>query len=627
MSKISKLLNFTYKNMNQILTRVALFWLLIFILPEVVAQNQPGSDAYRNQQQVQAFLKSLQGKNPQVVALHSIAQSPGGSEVTVIEIGKNISDGPAIFVGANFGGINPLSTEGALYLAQFLSDSAQYRNNVKWYILPVGNPDAAKNYFAKPRLKSTLNAMPVNIDVDDQTDEDGYEDLNNDGFITMMRKKTIEGDYRISDEDPRLMVKADPVKGERGMYKIYSEGIDNDGDGLFNEDEPGGVNPGINFPHDFQHFDKEAGLWPGYAPETYGVMKFIYDHPEIVMTVTLGESNFLLDIPQEGKLDFDPSRIRIPERIARQTGLAPTQTYTMEQLIQALSARNPDMEITENMILSGLNLGPEKNFRKNDITWYESLSKEYKSFVAARNVNLSRMTPEKPRSGSFELWSYFHLGVPSIALNLWTPEIKRDTSSVPQSAGGTTRKPGENNTEKKPSSEKQILDYFDKNNIKGFADWQPFKHPQLGEIEIGGFIPFASNTPPAEQIESLLKGQIPFVASLSKKIHQIEIVEEKITSLGAGIYRIELFVENKGQLPFPTDMGQRNQQPAPVVLIIEGNGIQLLEGLQRTPIHNIGANQTRKLTWMLKAEKPVEITAKLESPVIRNQTRKINIGK
>lgn len=613
--------------MNHKLKRVGLLWVLISVATVICAQNQQDFNAYRNHKQTQAFLKSLQSKNPQVVALHTIAQSPGGSEVTVIEIGRNISDVPAIFVGANFEGVNPLSTEGALFLVQFLLDSAQYRNNVKWYILPLGNPDASQNYFAKPRLKSTLNAMPINIDVDDQTDEDGSEDLNNDGFITMMRKKRIDGDYRISDECPRLMVKADPVKGERGIYKIYSEGIDNDGDGLFNEDEPGGVNPGINFPHDFRHFDKEAGLWPGYAPETYGVMKFIYDHPEIVMTVTLGESNFLVDIPQEGKLDFDPSRIRIPERFARQTGLAPTQTYTMEQLILALSARNPDMEITENMILSSLNLGPEKNFRKNDITWYESLSNEYKSFVAARNVNLSRLTPEKPRSGSFELWSYFHLGVPSIALNLWAPEIKRDTVSVTQNTGGTTRKPGENNTEKKPSPEKQMLDYFDQNNIKGFADWQPFKHPQLGEIEIGGFIPFASNTPPVDQVVPLLKGQIPFVAMLSKKIHQIEIIEEKITSLGAGIYRIELFVENKGQLPFPTDMGQRNQQPAPIVLVIEGNDIQLLEGLQRTPIHNIGANQARKLTWMIKSEKPAEITAKLESPVIRNQTRKINIGK
>lgn len=613
--------------MKEIRFLSAFICLLIIISEVTFAQNTSDFKSYHNHQQVQSFMKNLQAKHPQQVALHNIAQSPGGREVTIIEIGKSLTDGPAIFVGANFEGITPLATEGALFLAQFLIDSAQYRSSVKWYILPCGNPDAAQNYFANTRLKSTLNAMPVNIDVDDQTDEDGYEDLNKDGFITMMRKKAPDGDHRISDEDPRLLVKADPLKGERGMYKLFTEGIDNDGDGLYNEDEPGGVNPGINFPHDFQHFNKEAGLWPGYAPETYGVMKFIYDHPEIVMTITFGESNLLLDLPQEGRTDFDPTRIRIPERLARQTGLSPTQTYTMEQLIQALSSRSPDMEITENMVLSYLNLGPEKNFRKNDIPLYEALAKEYKASLTANNISLNRMAPEKPRSGSFELWSYFQLGVPSVALSLWEPEVKRDTTAAQPGSNHQARRPNDAVAEKRPSPEKQMLDYFDQNNIKGFVDWQPLTHPQLGEVEIGGFIPFSDNTPPTGQIEYLLKGQVPFVAALATKIPDISIAEEKITDLGAGLYRLELFLENKGILPYPTDMGQRNQQPAPIVIILEGNDIELLEGLKRTPVHYIGGNQVRKFTWVIKSARAGELTARLESPIIRNHTRKITIGK
>jgi len=611
--------------MYQLITHIFLVLALLPVAP-LRAQNPAGFKNYRNHQAVQSHLKSLQSANAGTVALHNIAKSPGGRDITVIEIGTNISDGPAIFVAANLEGITPLATEGALWLAQFLLDSAQYRSNAKWFILPSGNPDAAQNFFANPRLASTLNGMEINIDVDDQTSEDGYEDLNKDGFITAMRRKAADGDHRISDEDPRLLVKADPAKGERGIYKLYSEGIDNDGDGLYNEDEPGGINPGINFPHDFQHFSKEAGLWPGYAPETFGVMKFIYDHPEIVMTVTFGEANFLLDIPQEGKTDFDPNRIRIPERLARQTGLSPAQTYTMEQLMQGLSSRFPDMEVTENMILSQLTQGPEKNFRKNDILLYESLSKSYKAALTENKLSTSRMAPEKPRSGSFELWSYFHLGVPSIALSLWEPEVKKDTTAAtpaPPPAGKT----GAVAPEKKPSAEKQLLDFFDKHSIKGFADWQSFNHPQLGEVEIGGFIPFASNTPPAELVESLLSGQIPFVATLSQKIPDIVIAEEKITALGAGVYRLEIFVENKGLIPYPTDMGQRNQQPAPIVLIVEGKDVKLLEGLSRTPIHHLAGNQVRKFTWLVQTEKQASVTARLESPVIRNQSRQISPGK
>jgi hypothetical protein len=611
--------------MYPIITHILLALVLLPVTP-LTAQNSAEFKNYRNHQEVQELLKSLQSSNPQKVALHHIAKSPGGRELTVIEIGAHLTDGPAIFLGANFDGITPLATEGALRLAQYLLDPAQDNGNVKWFILPSGNPDAAQKFFANPRLSSTLNGMEINIDMDDQTSEDGYEDLNKDGYITVMRRKVADGDHRISDEDPRLLVKADRAKGERGIYKVYTEGIDNDGDGLYNEDEPGGINPGINFPHDFQHFSKEAGLWPGYSPETYGVMKFIYDHPEIVMTVNFGEANLLLDLPQEGKIDFDREKIRIPERLARQTGLSAAQTYTMEELVQGLSSRFPDMEITENLVLSQLNLGPEKNFRKNDILLYESLSKTYKEALKAGNISTSRMASEKPRGGSFELWSYFHLGVPSIALSLWEPEVKKDTTAA---TPGTppAGKTGAAAQEKKPTTEKQLLDFFDKQQIKGFADWEPFTHPQLGEVEIGGFIPFAGNTPPVELAETLLSSQIPFVASLSKKIPDISIAEEKVTELGAGVYRLEIFVENKGQLPYPTDMGQRNQQPAPIVLILEGKDVKILEGLSRTPIHHLAGNQVRKFSWLVQSEKKTDIAMRLESPVIRNQSGKISLGK
>jgi hypothetical protein len=149
----------------------------------------------------------------------------------------------------------------------------------------------------------------------------------------------------------------------------------------------------------------------------------------------------------------------------------------------------------------------------------------------------------------------------------------------------------------------------------------------LGEVEIGGFIPFAGNTPPAELAETLLSGQIPFVASLSKKIPDIVIAEEKITELGAGVYKLEIFVENKGQFPYPTEMGQRNQQPAPIVLILEGKDVQILEGLSRTPIHHLAGNQVRKFSWLVQAEKKADITMRLEGPVIRNQSGQISLGK
>jgi nucleotide-binding universal stress UspA family protein len=60
--------------------------------------------------------------------------------------------------------------------------------------------------------------------------------------------------------EPRLMKKADWSKGEKGVWKLYPEGADNDGDGQFNEDGPGGVNLGTAFPHLYRFHAADAAL-------------------------------------------------------------------------------------------------------------------------------------------------------------------------------------------------------------------------------------------------------------------------------------------------------------------------------------------------------------------------------
>ncbi len=598
-------------------TAVVVFFLsqLLSGLPAMAA------DPYRTPAEVDAWTRSLAAKHPQKVKLHSIATSPGGSTLRVIEIGNGESSGPAIFLGANFDGITPLATAGAIALAESILGGDTETGKARWFILPLGNPDAALNFHAQVKRFSSANGQPVNNDMDEQTDEDGNEDLNGDGFITQMRVKAPDGPYRVSDDDPRLLVRADASKGEKGIYKLYTEGTDNDGDGQYNEDGQGGVNPGINFPHEFSMKDKEAGLWPGSTPETFGIMKFIYDHPEIVMTVTLGESNLLADLPQEGKTDFDPNRIRIPERLARSTGLSPTETYTMDALVSALSSRYPEMTVDENLIISQLGLGPEKSFRKGDIALYTEWSKSYKKALETAGT-ASRMAPEKPRNGSFEVWSYFHLGVPSVALSLWEPEAAKDTTAKAPGNGARGA-----DAEKKPSADKQLVDYLDKQPVKGFADWKAFSHPQLGDVEIGGFIPYAANTPPADQAEAILKSQVPWIASLDSMVPDITPGELKVTALGAGVYRIEWFVTNKSRTPWPIEMGIRNQQPAPVMAVLKGSDVTILEGLARTPVTPIGGNQSKKLTWLVKSDRNAPLTIELESPVVRKQTVTIPLEK
>ena len=67
------------------------------------------------------------------------------------------------------------------------------------------------------------------------------------------------------------------------MNTLGTEGIDNDGDGLINEDPPGGYDMNRNWPADWQpeHVQGGAGDFPLSWPETNCVALFILDHPNI----------------------------------------------------------------------------------------------------------------------------------------------------------------------------------------------------------------------------------------------------------------------------------------------------------------------------------------------------------
>ena len=87
--------------------------------------------------------------------------------------------------------------------------------------------------------------IPRDDDGDGLFDEDGFDDLDGDGNIVMMRKKNPLGRWKDHPKDPRLMIQADP--DETGDYEFIGyEGYDNDGDGRVNEDRPGFYDPNRN---------------------------------------------------------------------------------------------------------------------------------------------------------------------------------------------------------------------------------------------------------------------------------------------------------------------------------------------------------------------------------------------
>lgn len=626
-------------------------------------------------------MNQLKLDNSSSVNIHTVATSPGERPITILEIGSQLEGAPAIFVGANFEGNIPLATEGALFLAQMLLDSANYRENLKWYILPQPNPDASADYFANVKTGSPLNLFPINNDGDDATNEDGVEDLNEDGLITQMRVKDLEGKYIISKKDPRIMVLADTKKGERGEYKVFSEGIDNDKDGNYNEDGVGGINVGIAFPHLFSLQNKKSGLFAGQTPEVYGIMRFIYDRPEILMAYTLGSSDFCIAPPKGGrKGDANLESIKIPARYAKMFGVDASKKYTMDEVIEMLKERVPaGMEVTPSFVANILGLGAAVNPLVCDLKFYKTFAEEYKTILKKKNFVSELLPPTPAKDGSFELWAYYHLGVPSFSMNLFSVpkvsekkegesltlnkvekmtndeftalgESKIDTflkaNNAPEQynakgviemmeSGDITveqmvtvlkkmQKPEQ--TDKLSDKDKALLAWSEKQwEGKGFVNWQTASHPSFGKVEVGGFTPYLASTPKEELISYYTQIQIPWLLELSTKRPQLSIADKKITKLGEDVYKLELFIENKGEIAYPIEMGVRNSHPAPVIIVLEGN-FKILKGKSREPLGTIGGNQLKKLSWIIKGEKHFSVDIKLESTVFTNVVESFNLG-
>ncbi len=115
-------------------------------------------------------------------------------------------------------------------------------------------------------------------------------------------------------------------------------------------------------------------------------------------------------------------------------------------------------------------------------------------FPRAWKVSYDEMADRSYGYGLSTDWDYLQLGIYSLTTELWNPEV--DIPGFPKTAAagdgaGAAR-------------QRALLQYNDKQyGGRAFVAWKPFKHPELGDGEIGGWNPkYASNAWPGD----ILKG-------------------------------------------------------------------------------------------------------------------------
>ncbi len=249
--------------------------------------------------EIYALLDSIQAAYPNFVSSQVIGHSVEGREMRVYTLSNPATgadtEKPAMWVDANVHGNEVQGGEVAVYLAWYLMENYGTNERVTelmdgnvFYILPMVNPDGRHHWIhdAHNLHSSRTGYKPTDNDRDGAFDEDGPDDLDGDGHITMMRKYVPgEGTHRVNRDDPRVMERV--PRDERNLkgdwLLLGSEGIDNDGDGRINEDGAGGYDMNRAWPALWRagHIQYGAGPYPLYWPETRCIADFIIEHPNI----------------------------------------------------------------------------------------------------------------------------------------------------------------------------------------------------------------------------------------------------------------------------------------------------------------------------------------------------------
>ena len=463
-------------------------------------------DVYYRNKELKEVLEHWAEKHPNLFELRVIGQSYEGTDIYLAVI-TNKDTGvdtqkPAFWINANIHATELTGTAASLYLIHKLL--SEYGENSRitsivddqvFYIVPRLNPDGAEKALASKDplfLRSGTRAYPY------EEKRDGFhvEDVNDDGRILQMRIPDPTGDWKVSDKDPRLMVKRDPDEEGGSYYRVFPEGTIQNYDGHIIKMAPPlqGTDFNRNFPCYWQPEGKQAGAgeYPMSEPEVLAAVKFISHHPNIYAGIDYHTFSRAILRPFNDKSDDDMD----------------TDDLWNYQTIGKIGTR---------------------------ITGYPCVS-VYHHF---------RYHPKEVVSGAFDDWLYTYRGILGLTIELW------DLAT----ASGVTGKNDENNfiewfRNHPIEDDYKMFDFIAEHNPDGIVDWFEFEHPQLGKVELGGWDRvFTWRNPPKQLLEAEVAPQADFVisfASLAPKIHWYKV---DVTSLGEGNYHILAILENTGYLP------------------------------------------------------------------------------
>ncbi len=471
---------------------------------------------YHTYDEVVSFLKEWAAEYPDLLDVYVAGKSFEGRDIyqatlTNKRTGKD-TDKPAMAIDANRHAGEVTAAESALWLLHYMLRNYGKDDVITdlidanaFYFRIQNDPDGSELYLhTEHMIRSTVR--PHDSDGDGLLDEDPGDDLDGDGFHRLMRKKVEpdSGNYILDRRDPTGRLMKWVLDGE-GDWRVYGEGIDDDRDGRYNEDGIGGLDLHRNYPENWRpepgldetgrgYTQGGAGEHPLSEPETRSLVLFLLKHPNVSIVNSMDTSV--------------PMHLRGPSTSKSEERMYPE-----------------DLEF--------LKLYDKKGM---EITGYPWAGDTYFEYATRRKVNPVTGDSAKPYPlfGHGPDFGYWYFGSIWYGDELWIGGAVYDYND---------------------DGEYDDYDALRWNDEvyggRGFKEWTPYTHPQLGEVEIGGFNPkFFSQNPPPEFLEEWAEKQARFNLFLARQLPRIELTSiQSVPVEGDSIFDIEVSFRNTGRLP------------------------------------------------------------------------------
>lgn len=550
-------------------------------------------DRFPTHDELTSLIRSWAQECPELVQLDNLGASREGRSIWLLTLTDTKTgppdEKPAVLLDGNIHAAELTSSLAALHLVHHLLDHYGSDDRVTralasrtLYVMPRINPDGAERVVRTGEyIRSSTRPYP------DTKQAPGLRqcDIDGDGRVLFMRYLDPSGPWTPSSRDDRLLVRRQPDDESTSAYRLLLEGdiVGHDGATVQPAAPLEGIDLAKNFPADWSAeatSPTRFGPYPGSEPEIRSLVEFVDAHPNISTYVSCHTFGGLHLHPPLNDTDEVPA----------------LDTQIFSDLGQ---------------------LGQQR-------TGYQVMSMHDLKFAVGQHFH----------GGQFG-WIYDHLGILTWITELWSPQ---------QAAGLEIEHASSWLLDHPEEDDLALLRWSDTElDGRGFVDWYPFDHPQLGPLELGGWdLVHAFYNPPLDRIESEVAPHTDWVVSLALASPLLTIRSLTAQHIAADVYKVRLVVANSGWLPTYGSAKAKNRGTAGRLLVdlIVPDDVEVLAGDRQADVgqlegrveartsttwwgHSPGTPDLALVEWTVRASAPVTLMVHAHHPRAGSVRRKI----